>query len=70
MAHPWNQDAICKAAIKQDWAAELRQMRKRTKYEKQTMSTGEKCAKAVLLVFEHFGLCGVEAYNHLKELTL
>ena len=35
MAHPWSQDAICKAAIKQGWAAELRQMRKRTKYEKQ-----------------------------------
>ena len=69
MAHPWSQDAICKAAIKQDWAAELRQMRKRTKYEKQTMSTGEKCEKVVPLVFEHFGLWGEEAYDYLKELA-
>ena len=41
-------ESICKAAIKQGWAAELRQMRKRTKYEKQTMSTGEKCTKVFL----------------------
>ena len=27
MAHPWSQDAICKAALEQGWAAELRQMR-------------------------------------------
>ena len=26
MAHPWSQDAVCKAAIKHGWAAELRQM--------------------------------------------
>ena len=44
-------------------------MRKRTKYEKQTMSTGEKCRKVVPLVFEHFGLWGEEAYDYLKELA-
>ena len=69
MAHLWSQDAICKAAEKQGWAAELRQMRKRTKYEKQTMSTGEKCTKDVPVVFEHFGLWGEEAYDYLKELA-
>ena len=66
MAHPWSQDAICKAAIK---ARLGRRVRKRTKYEKQTMSTGEKCAKVAPLVFEHFGLWGEEAYDYLKELA-
>ena len=42
-------------------------MRKRTKYEKQTMSTGEKCAKVVPLVFEHFRLWDEEAYDYLKS---
>ena len=44
-------------------------MRKRTKYEKQTMSTGEKCTKVVPLVFEYFRLWGEEAYDYLKELA-
>ena len=47
---------LCKTAKKLGWAAELRQMRKRTKYEKQTMSTGETCIKVVPLVFERFEL--------------
>ena len=44
-------------------------MRKRTTYEKQTMSTGEKCTKVVPLVLEHFRHWGEEAYEYLKELA-
>ena len=70
MAHPWSYDVICKAAIMQCWTAVLRQLRKRAKYEKQAMSTEERCTKLVPSVIKRFGLWDMRRHTIIGKSLL
>ena len=67
LAHPWSKDAVKKAAKENGCAATTREKRKRVKYNQERLP-GESCPYFTPVVFEHFGLWGVEAEKLLNNL--
>ena len=68
MAHPWSKDILNRASKEAGYAAERREMRKKSKYEALSVQDGP-IFNLVSLVFEHFGLWGQEADNFLNSLS-
>ena len=68
MAHPWSKDILNRASKEAGYAAERREMRKKSKYKALSVQDGT-TLNLVPLVFEHFGFCGQEADNFLNSLS-
>ena len=68
MAHPWSKDILNTASKEAGYAAERREMRKKSKYEPLSVQDGT-TPNLVPLVFEHFGFWGQEADNFLNSLS-
>ena len=54
MAHPWSKDILIRASKEAGYAAERREMRKKSKYEALSVQDGT-TPNLVPLVFEHLG---------------
>ena len=67
MANPWSKDVLKRASKEAGYAAERREMRKKSKYK--AVSSGGTTPNLVPLVFEHFGFWGQEADNFLNSLS-
>ena len=57
MAHPWSKDILNRASKEAGYAAERREMRKKSKYDALSVQDGT-TPNLVPLVFEHFGFWG------------
>ena len=68
MAHPWSKGFLNRASKEAGYAAERREMRKKSKYEALSVQDGT-TPNLVPLVFEHFGFWGQEADNFLNSLS-
>ena len=69
MAHPFSQDTLKQAALKEGFAAARREERKMIKCEKQPLAGNTSSLNFTPLVFEHFGTWGSEATNYLNKLA-
>ena len=68
MAHPWSKDILNRASKEADYAAERREMRKKSKYKALSVQDGT-TPNLVPLAFGHFGFWGEEADNFLNSLS-
>ena len=68
LAHPWSSDIFPRSSETDDAAAERREERKKSKYEKECLPGGT-AVSLIPLVMEHFGRWGVMGRNFLQKLA-